>query len=656
MRILLAIAMLCCAVAAHAETRVAFVLANSAYENAPRLENPARDARIVADTLQALGFQVTIREDLTREDFSEALGEFLEKSRDADVTFFYYAGHGMQYDGRNYLVGTDAELRSEFDIDGETIALDRVVEVLERNSKATLVFVDACRDNPLASNFYRRNFSDTRALETRGLARVRAALEGTMLVFAAAPGQVAYDGTGENSPFAEAVARHLPTEGKEILTLTKRIIGDVREATGGRQSPIVTNDLTREIYLREAAMVAPSADLAKAFAEADRIGTLTAWTNFLEDHGDRRDHPLYPLAEARRTALLSNGPKPTWGDSVDSEAAQIAAELRAFAAAEKLASPRGWALFFDRFPVGRLSISAHEREARVVRDDLAGRVFGRYRSARDGETMTPAMIDMALETLKLTDQMVREMQWSLNSRGNNVGEIDGSIGPRTRQAISNFQRARDLPVTGIPNRATLAALGINNTSRPMANLYPTSGAMSKAIDAEAAAVLEQDKRLDRLLKVVGRRPLVYGYHGGRLYAAIYLGTTYGEGAMTDLLEKSGAQLAEIGSAEEQDFILELVRYDQKLWGSKGDRINPDDGPTIGLALDRSTWGWRSGNALSYQNWAPGEPGKMSAQTALNRAYGRLVPTNPLPRNATRVERSGWATGMQISPTVIVEIP
>ncbi|HSG70880.1 MAG TPA: caspase family protein, partial [Planctomycetaceae bacterium] len=213
--------------AAHADTRAAFVVGNSAYENAPALSNPARDARLVADTLRQLGFTVTRHEDLTRDGFAVALEDFLRTNRDADVTFFYFAGHGMQFDGKNYLVGTDAELRSELDIDSETIELDKVVDLLERNSNAALVFVDACRDNPLATDFYRRNFSETRALETRGLARVRSAIDGSMLVFAAAPGQVAYDGDELNSPFAAALARHLPTEGTEILSLTKRIIGDV---------------------------------------------------------------------------------------------------------------------------------------------------------------------------------------------------------------------------------------------------------------------------------------------------------------------------------------------------------------------------------------------------------------------------------------------
>ena len=211
-------------ISAFADTRAAFVVGNSAYSNAPKLANPVRDAHLVADTLRSLDFIVTQKNDLTRDGFARALSDFIRKNKNADVTLFYFAGHGMQYDGQNYLVGTDARLQSELDIDSETVELSKVVELLERNSKATLVYVDACRDNPLATDFYRRNFSETRALETRGVARVRLRTDGSMLVFAAAPGQVAYDGEGRNSPFARALARHLPTEGAEILSLTKRII------------------------------------------------------------------------------------------------------------------------------------------------------------------------------------------------------------------------------------------------------------------------------------------------------------------------------------------------------------------------------------------------------------------------------------------------
>ncbi len=247
MKTLLVLVLLSWATSVAAAGRAAFVVGNSNYDNAPSLSNPIRDSRLVAETLERLGFDVTRHEDLTRDVFAEELEKFLQL--DADVSFFYFAGHGMQFDGQNYLVGTDANLRTELDIDSETIALAKVVDLIERKSNAALVFVDACRGNPIATNFYRRNFSETRALETRGLARMQPRTGGSMLVFAAAPGQLAYDGEGPNSPFAQALAKHLPTEGVEILSLTKRIRGDVFEATHGRQSPIVTNDLTREIFL-----------------------------------------------------------------------------------------------------------------------------------------------------------------------------------------------------------------------------------------------------------------------------------------------------------------------------------------------------------------------------------------------------------------------
>jgi uncharacterized caspase-like protein len=282
-----------------AETRIAFVVGNGTYQNAPRLANPSRDARLVGDTLVSLGFDVMRHSDLTRDGFADALSDFLRLSRDADVTFFYFAGHGMQYDGRNYLIGTNAELRSELDIDGEAIALDKIVELLERNSKATLVFIDACRDNPLATDFYRRNFSETRALQTRGLARMRARADGAMVVFAAAPGEVAYDGEGANSPFALSLARHLPTTNTEILSLTKRIIRDVRDATDGRQSPVVTNDLTTEVFLREAAL-RPESDIQTdaidkeqaVFDAAKKLGTLHAWSMYFEQFPQGRLNSL----------------------------------------------------------------------------------------------------------------------------------------------------------------------------------------------------------------------------------------------------------------------------------------------------------------------------------------------------------------------------
>lgn len=233
-----------------AEERVAFVVGNSSYKSTTELANPVNDARLVARSLEAVGFDVTTHLDLSRAAFGAAISEFLIRTDGAEVSIFYFAGHGMQLDGENYLLPTDASLRSEFDVLSESISLSTVSEAMRGRANSVFLFIDACRDNPLAETFYAENFPQTRSTTTRGLARVKSGATGSMVMFAASPGQVAYDGVGSNSPFSLALARHLPTPNTEILTLTKRITADVRALTQGRQSPIVTNDIAREIYLK----------------------------------------------------------------------------------------------------------------------------------------------------------------------------------------------------------------------------------------------------------------------------------------------------------------------------------------------------------------------------------------------------------------------
>jgi uncharacterized caspase-like protein len=234
----------------NAEGRVAFVVGNASYENTPQLDNPVNDARLVARSLEAVGFDVTTHLDLSRAAFGAAISDFLARTDGAEVSIFYFAGHGLQLDGENYLLPTDASLRSTFDVLSESISLSTISEAMRRRANSVLLFIDACRDNPLAETFYLDNFPQTRSAAARGLAPVRSRATGSMVMFAASPGQVAYDGLGTNSPFSLALARHLPTPNIEVLTLTKRITADVRALTKGRQHPIVTNDIAREIYLK----------------------------------------------------------------------------------------------------------------------------------------------------------------------------------------------------------------------------------------------------------------------------------------------------------------------------------------------------------------------------------------------------------------------
>ena len=150
--------------AANAERRTAFLVGNGAYAHAGNLKNPSADVNLLGEVLNGLDFEVDLHENLTRVEIGQKLSEFLAKNDGADVTFVYLAGHGMQYEGRNYFLGTDARLATEFDIPAETTPIDAMIKAIQTKSRASLVFIDACRDNPLATAFYKNNFSESRGL------------------------------------------------------------------------------------------------------------------------------------------------------------------------------------------------------------------------------------------------------------------------------------------------------------------------------------------------------------------------------------------------------------------------------------------------------------------------------------------------------------
>ena len=230
------------------QRRVALVVGNSAYEATSALPNPANDARLFADLLTSQGFEVETLVDVGRAAFAQGLARFEKRIEPGDIALFYYAGHGMQMRGENYLIGVDARLQSEFDVDAEAVSLNSVIGLMERQTSIVLVFIDACRNNPLAERLALADGA-TRSAPPRGLAPINSTGSGTMVAFAALPGQVAYDGVERNSPFTSSLVEHLATPDLEIGTAFKRVIRDVREKTGGRQSPQIVSNLSAELYL-----------------------------------------------------------------------------------------------------------------------------------------------------------------------------------------------------------------------------------------------------------------------------------------------------------------------------------------------------------------------------------------------------------------------
>ncbi len=233
--------------------RLALVVGNSAYE-VGELENPVRDARLMEDALSDVGFDVTILTDATERDLGRALVDFRNRLKLAEggaVAVFYYAGHAVQANGENFLIPIDAEIEDEIDLDIHGVPLATVMSTLQRSgAELKLVFLDACRNNPYAAS--------TRS-GTRGLAPIEDA-SGTLISYATRPGDVAVDGTGNNSPYTRSLARHIRQPGLLISQVLTRVRADVMERTAGRQEPWQEGALGGDFYFIEPEVPATVAD------------------------------------------------------------------------------------------------------------------------------------------------------------------------------------------------------------------------------------------------------------------------------------------------------------------------------------------------------------------------------------------------------------
>jgi uncharacterized caspase-like protein len=193
----------------HAEAaskkRIALVVGNSDYRSLPDLRNAANDARALGTVLRRLGFDVAVGLDLDAVAFRKAIQRFLEPIDQDTVALFFYAGHGLQVNGLNYMLPIDAQLASQIDLEFETIKFNLLLEPMESNSYIGIVFLDACRDNPLANTLSRTG--KNRSLGSRGLAPVQTG-DGLFIGYATQPDNVAADGSGPNSPFTTARKSH----------------------------------------------------------------------------------------------------------------------------------------------------------------------------------------------------------------------------------------------------------------------------------------------------------------------------------------------------------------------------------------------------------------------------------------------------------------
>ena len=331
--------------AAQAERNVALVIGNSAYQNVNRLPNSIKDASTIAELFKKAGFVVVeSHRDLGINDFKRALRGFAAAARDADIAVIYYAGHGIELDGSNYLIPVDAQLAQDIDVEDEALSLDRILRVLEPARRLRLVILDACRDNPF-SRAMKRTLG-TRSIG-RGLAKVEPETSDTLIAFAAKAGSIAFDGDGKNSPFTTALVKYLATPGLDVRIAFGQVRDDVIKATGNRQEPFVYGSLggttvslvpAPAIVQTPAPTPDPDTEARQNYELASQIGTKEAWDAFLSRHPSGFYTVLARAARAKIIAAEDATTKAELATKMDAAARAETAMKAAKEAAEKAAT------------------------------------------------------------------------------------------------------------------------------------------------------------------------------------------------------------------------------------------------------------------------------------------------------------------------------
>jgi hypothetical protein len=410
-----ALALCCAGQSAFAGKRVALVIGNSNYQNVAALTNPANDAAAIAGMLKQAAFDVVdSRHDLKSLEMRRALREFTDKARGADIAVIYFAGHGLEVDGINYVVPIDAVLERDADVDDEAVSLNRILLAAEPAAKLRLVILDACRDNPFTKKMKRALAS--RAVG-RGLVSVEATRPNTFIAFAAKEGSTASDGDGPNSPFSTALLKYLTQPGLDIRKAFGYVRDDVMTATGGKREPYTTNSLGgNDVALVPApaappaiASSNPNADIRADYELAERVGTREAWDSFVAAHPSGFYTEL-AMAQQKKLAAASETGRPTRPPELhqqESPTQQPQKQEQQKAAAEPAKTA--------------------EDGSRATSGEPAVAALSSPSQAETARTASPAPADLP-----------RLLQSELRRVGCKTGEVDGEWSASAQRALSLF--------------------------------------------------------------------------------------------------------------------------------------------------------------------------------------------------------------------------
>ncbi|UWR03682.1 caspase family protein [Ruegeria conchae] len=411
--------------AALAETshakRVALVIGNAQYEHVSNIPNSANDANDIAAALKRIGFEVTLRNDLDYREMRLTLRDFSEGMADAEMALVYFAGHGIEIDNTNYLIPTNAELRSDKDVEFEAIRLETVLNSVSTAKGLKLVIVDACRNNPFVTDMVRT--TATRSIG-QGLGRIDPS--GVLVGYSARGGTLALDGDGRNSPYAEAFLEHIEVPGLELGKMFRKVRDTVYDLTDGYQEPFTYGSLPgHDIFLVPAVIKAP------VHAETDSIDTAVA----------------VPVDERERSA-----------QRVLSEAMQLE---------DKFAKQNALRLIAQLYPGTRAGdysqqitdvVSRTNRKVATLVTPKTTSANPENESRQEGSAPQPISNAGVEASLNLSRNDFRSIQRGLNALGFSVGSVDGIFGPRSRAALREFQSKNGTDSTGYLTAESVAVL------------------------------------------------------------------------------------------------------------------------------------------------------------------------------------------------------
>ncbi len=486
------------ALPASASKRVALVIGNADYKHTAPLKNPKNDADAVSEVLKHLDFEVLKGTDLTHRQFGRTVAKFRRMLAGAEVALFFYAGHGMQMHNSNFLIPVDALLEDEDSLDFEAVQLRTVLGLMEREPRTNLVFLDACRDNPLARNLS-RSLGTRSASVGRGFAREETGI-GTLIAFATQPGNVALDGgQHKHSPFTKALLKHIETPGQDIANLMRQVRLDVITATSSRQVPWNNSSLTAPFVFK----TKPKEDLRAAEIEEN------VW-NRIAASGKKPDYErylaIYPkgrfvtLARIKLEELKYRKALDAERGRRERERAEL--ERLRQVLAHRQAKDANSVAERKRQGGEQLGAEATRKEQTEKAEAPATyKVAGVPPATTDLPTSVP---EPAIDT----KAMISALQKELNRVGCNAGFPDGIWGRKGRAALSRFNaHAKQNLRSGEPDEQALKAVRAKKgrvcpASRPSAKktaTVPKKG-QPKPVQRQSAVKVQQKPAAKKKVK------------------------------------------------------------------------------------------------------------------------------------------------------------